>query len=857
MFRDIVGLRSMYSSIDDDIVNEFYNPILKNAKTFDRVSAYFSASALGTYAKGLEFFSDRGNKYRLIISKDISEKDFDEIKQGYIIKKNLQKDLLVNLREKITLNQEKGISNLAYLISIGTVEIKIAFKKVGIFHDKCGILTDDNGDEICFRGSNNETKAAIENNYEAFNVICSWFDYNGFYKDAIAKSKLEFEKLWSNEHRDIVVLDIDDVVRNEILQHNKGELIVETLLLKENALILDYNNSLVLRINTYNMNKFIYSGFFKLHLKMYVEKIIGNTIYFKSGLSYLIFQKIQNKLSKKAPSLGLSYYSTRKLLDFINAKNIYIDSRAKLGLELKQNNVKFDKQFQEFCNIISDNMSRKLREKQLRDAFFMVAMMRVGNFSVPGSGKTASVLGMYAFLKTKGLVKRIVMIGPKSSFGSWIDEFSICFRDKEKLNVFNIHDIRYTNITSKKKALEYDSGASNLFLFNYESLAGYEKELKRLINKDTLLVYDEIHKVKRIEGNYAKHALAIAENASYKVVLTGTPLPNSYLDIYNMLNILFADEFSEFFGFDIRNLRYPVPSDIKEINSKIQPFFCRTTKKELGVPAVNCDVKFAIESTYVEQRLFEIISSKYRSNKLVLFLRILQLESNPKLLLESLDPSDFENIVEITDDIEDIDIVDYSHDVIELIMQEKITSKKRECINRIEDLVKSGKKLICWCIFKDSIRNITSILRGKNIKAYCIYGEIALEDRNDIINDFKNGKIDVLITNPHTLGESISLHSVCHDAIYFEYSYNLVHLLQSKDRIHRLGLPMNQYTQYYYMQNKFIVDGNSFSLDEKVYQSLSEKEKIMINAIENNELEEVFTSKEDLEKIFGNLFNDN
>ena len=43
----------------------------------------------------------------------------------------------------------------------GYVYIKIAFKKEGIFHDKCGIVTDEKGNVICFRGSNNETEAAI------------------------------------------------------------------------------------------------------------------------------------------------------------------------------------------------------------------------------------------------------------------------------------------------------------------------------------------------------------------------------------------------------------------------------------------------------------------------------------------------------------------------------------------------------------------------------------------------------------------------------------------------------------------------------------------------------------------------
>lgn len=91
-----------------------------------------------------------------------------------------------------------------------------------------------------------------------------------------------------------------------------------------------------------------------------------------------------------------------------------------------------------------------------------------------------------------------------------------------------------------------------------------------------------------------------------------------------------------------------------------------------------------------------------------------------------------------------------------------------------------------------------------------------MEVRQAILSAFCKGDLDFLITNPHTLAESVSLHSICHDAIYFEYSYNLVHLLQSKDRIHRLGLPSDQYTQYYFLQEMFLTkDGDAYSLDEK------------------------------------------
>ena len=109
------------------------------------------------------------------------------------------------------------------------------------------------------------------------------------------------------------------------------------------------------------------------------------------------------------------------------------------------------------------------------------------------------------------------------------------------------------------------------------------------------------------------------------------------------------------------------------------------------------------------------------------------------------------------------------------------------------------------------------------------------------------------LLNPHTLAESVSLHSVCHDAIYFEYSYNLVHLLQSKDRIHRLGLPGGQYTQYHFMELMYHADDGDWSLDEAVYDRLKEKEQIMYDAIENHALEVMPTSDEDLELVFRKL----
>ena len=238
------------------------------------------------------------------------------------------------------------------------------------------------------------------------------------------------------------------------------------------------------------------------------------------------------------------------------------------------------------------------------------------------------------------------------------------------------------------------------------------------------------------------------------------------------------------------------------------------------------------------------------TNKLTLLIRILQLESNPRLLLEKVDINEFSKVLDITDVIEDIDFVDYTSDIINLINEIEITSKKKKCIDIVEKLVNEGKKVIIWCIFKDSISSINNHLKNKGIKVKSIYGEVELNDRLKLISDFKNNEFDVLITNPHTLAESVSLHSVCHDAIYYEYSYNLVHMLQSKDRIHRLGLESKQYTQYYFLQVEYNSNNEKISLDNNIYERLVEKEQTMLDAIDNNRLEKIYSSDEDLEIIF-------
>ena len=68
-----------------------------------------------------------------------------------------------------------------------------------------------------------------------------------------------------------------------------------------------------------------------------------------------------------------------------------------------------------------------------------------------------------------------------------------------------------------------------------------------------------------------------------------------------------------------------------------------------------------------------------------------------------------------------------------------------------------------------------------------VHGGVA--DRDGQLDRFRSdADCHVLLANPAAIGEGISLHQVCHDAIYLERTFNAGHYLQSVDRIHRLGL---------------------------------------------------------------------
>ena len=844
-------IKNHYSSTDDNIAEEFFIPVLKEAISYDRISAFFSARTLAHYAEGLEVFEKKESKFRLIISQNVNQEELDMIMLGNELKGISEDKLKKALQEQLSITEEALISNLAYLIAKGIAEVKIAFKQEGIVHDKFGIFSDAHGNSIYINGSNNETEAALCANSESFDVSVSWFT-NEFDQDRIPNQKASFERLWSNRKEGIAVLSLSPALYDILQEHNKGHIIEEPVFLMSNYVIMGLNsdNSGYIQLNI-NPKDFLNSYEYNYKIRNYISEENQDRLRLREDCNYIIFSKIISVLEDMSTSYGFCFHVTHAMKDYITSQNKLIEERSRIGRSLKTRAPEFQKPFEDFKNTISDLFIRPLRENQMWDAFYMSMMKNSCNFSVPGSGKTASVLGVFAYLLRKHKIRRIAVIGPISSFISWKDEFSNCFGTNILCKCFNIQERN-----NKRYAVKYETNDCNLLLFNYEGLKSYADELAEIIREDTLLVFDEVHKIKALEGITARTALKIVQNRKdcYTICLTGTPIPNSYLDIYNMLHLLYGPEYDTSFDFSPQMLKNPSEIEINLINAKISPFFCRTNKDDLGVPRPNPDEIVSSVASERENELANILLAKYRNKPLALIIRLLQLESDASMLAERLDKSEFESILDAfdADSIDDIEFKDYSEEAITLINSTGLSTKMKNLENLTEQLYKEKRPAIIWTLFIHSSQNIVKMLNSKGYKAAVITGATKNKDR--IIRNFQAGEYDFLVTNPQILAESVSLHRACHDAIYFEYSYNLVHLLQSKDRIHRLGLNEGQYTQYYFLSIEFEKrNGRSYSIDSAIYSRLKLKEQLMLNAIADDKLEQGYTEKEDVEAILKDI----
>lgn len=220
-----INLKIEYRTLVDNMTQEFYIPLLKEAVIYKRAVGFFSSSILIEIGKGINGLVKNGGSIKLIASPNLSEKDIEAIRYGYKKRDEVIKNAISReLREPVNKYQAKQLNYLANLIADEILDIRIAITesdlKTGMYHEKVGIIEDREGNKIAFSGSMNESANALLANYETIDVFKSWKDTEG----RVERKEAAFDNIWNNCEPNVRVIDIDGLSEEIIRRYKKEEI---------------------------------------------------------------------------------------------------------------------------------------------------------------------------------------------------------------------------------------------------------------------------------------------------------------------------------------------------------------------------------------------------------------------------------------------------------------------------------------------------------------------------------------------------------------------------------------------------------------------------------------------------------
>lgn len=447
---------------------------------------------------------------------------------------------------------------------------------------------------------------------------------------------------------------------------------------------------------------------------------------------------------------------------------------------------------------------RTLSAEQIRNIGKIAGLPAAATFSVPGAGKTTEALA-YFFYRAKD-DERLLVVAPKNAFAAWDEQIEDC------MPLLNAEFIRLRGGREKiQKLLDSDP---RFMLITYQQLARVPDLLAAHVARYKVHVFlDESHRIKSgVDKQTARATLSLSHLPVGKLIMSGTPMPQALEDLIPQFLFLYPE----------------IPATAHTVVELIRPVYVRTNKKELGLPPVT-RVMAQLPMAPMQQELYklmkfevarEAVSALSVRNKQAFRVlgrsvaRLLQFVSNPALLSSQLG---------------------FAHpDLLAAALAEGDGPKLKYVLKKARQLARSGEKVLIWSSFVRNVEYISE--RLSDLGAVYIHGGVDAGDEDD--DETREGKIKlfhddpnvlVMVANPAAASEGVSLHRVCHHAIYLDRTFNAAHYLQSEDRIHRFGLPKDQKTTIEIVE---CID----SVDETVRERLSYKIGQMAEALEDSSL---------------------
>lgn len=439
-----------------------------------------------------------------------------------------------------------------------------------------------------------------------------------------------------------------------------------------------------------------------------------------------------------------------------------------------------------------------------------------------GCGKTLTTIAVAGALYNLGKIDRVLVVAPTSVCSVWphdLNQFAafpwearVLLGDKKK-RLKALNELKNWPFKALRIAvINYESTHRDGI---FEALAAYRPDL---------IVCDESQRIKTPSAAQSKALHKLGDAAPFRMILSGTPVQNNAVDLYSQYRFLDPAVYgANFYAFKNRYCimggygQHQIVGyrNMDELVDKEHSVAYRVTKEEcLDLPQqtfINRYVQFtdAEQAIYEQLRKSSFLELETGENVtattiLTMYLRLMQLTGGFLTADESTRPK-------------------------------QVNTAKLDALADIVDdyVVDAGKKLVIFARFRAEIAAIENLLRLRKIQYGSIYGDVPMEERGKIVEDFQtNPDTKVFVAQIQTAGLGITLHAAS-TAVFYSYDYNYANYAQALARIHRIGqrLPVT----YIHL----VVDG---SIDEKILAALENKEDMAKTVVDS--WREVLTAPE-------------
>lgn len=207
-----------------DLIADFFVPALANAVRYDRGVGYFSSGWLRITARGMGTFAANSGRARWVTSPILDESDWHALLTGDQARSDpiLRAVIARNIKELEQTLAQDTLSAMAWMVADGILDFKLALpaNKLhgGDFHDKFGLFTDSDGNQLSFNGSYNESIQGTRN-YESIKIFGAW---EPAFAPLVQADGARFERLWNNQDPNVQIYDLPQAARDQIVQLRSG-----------------------------------------------------------------------------------------------------------------------------------------------------------------------------------------------------------------------------------------------------------------------------------------------------------------------------------------------------------------------------------------------------------------------------------------------------------------------------------------------------------------------------------------------------------------------------------------------------------------------------------------------------------